>query len=410
MGFARLLVILPTRKRLDTLKKTLDSCLSQNYPNMAIHVLSNASPDTDEYVRGLGDARVTLHVSGSDLPMKDNWERIFNIEIEDDDYVFFLGDDDALLPDALSLANHIIEETGSEILSWKKAEYCWPTMIVGEYQNFGYIPLSTDVYFVRTKDFLNAVHNHGVGYDQGPSIYASFVRMGLLRSLKLEVNGSFFASGSPDVFSSYALATAVEKFLRCGFPLSINGASRHSNGIGSINDFEGVSSKEFSRSFELHPSLVSAPSVYIAEADALLRARDSFSQRFSGYTYSYTSLLSKLVEEARSLSGRPRAYALWAAAVEIARRNNLPEVVVEETVDQQVELPVSIAYGYSPSPASLTLNLSMLGVSDVEQAAKIFGAIDPLANKQWKIVFQPRGGLLWRLRTKIARILATGVG
>jgi glycosyltransferase involved in cell wall biosynthesis len=54
-------VILPTRNRLKLLKKSLDSVLSQSYPNLEVIVIDDASEDgTRKYLRNLNDPRVKL--------------------------------------------------------------------------------------------------------------------------------------------------------------------------------------------------------------------------------------------------------------------------------------------------------------------------------------------------------------
>ncbi|MEY2505359.1 MAG: hypothetical protein QOG27_1639, partial [Verrucomicrobiota bacterium] len=56
--------------------------------------------------------------------MTENWERA--LQAATGEYLFFLGDDDGLLPEACTIARRILEKQPAEILSWRSAQYFWP--------------------------------------------------------------------------------------------------------------------------------------------------------------------------------------------------------------------------------------------------------------------------------------------
>lgn len=337
--------------------------------------------------------------------MKDNWERAFDVGINKEDYVFFLGDDDGLMPSALRVANTILEATGTEILSWRKADYCWPTLIVSEDRNVGYLPLGNTVSILSSNEFLLASHNFDMGYDFGPSVYASFVKMSVLLSLRQVLDGIFFRSGAPDVFSSYALASEVDFFARCDFPLSVNGGSRHSNGISYIHAFGGEINRAYTQSFQIHPKVVAAPSVYITEADALLRVRDALPSRFASFSFSAERLVMRLRQESQTLRASPRSEAIFAAATQIASLNRVSISSVHAS--SSPEAAPTRTFGFSSAPPSLTLNLASFQAYDVSEAARIYGSITPLLEKQWKIkkVKSGKNSLHRRVLRKLGSLL-----
>src|ERR1700675_3619555 len=95
----RFSVALPTLRRVDTLEHTLATVLRQDYDDMEIVVQNNGNDRaTRKLVQSAGDPRVRHFSSKGVLPMTENWE--LAAENSTAAYLPFIGDDDALLPDA----------------------------------------------------------------------------------------------------------------------------------------------------------------------------------------------------------------------------------------------------------------------------------------------------------------------
>src|SRR6266850_3757677 len=121
-------VIVPTRDRCDTLIATLRTCLDQDYQRCEIIVSDNVSQDrTEEHVRSLRDPRIRYVRTERRLGMSQNWE--FALSHARGEYVTYVGDDDALLPGALLQLAEIIQDTGTDAITWKAASYFWPTSV-----------------------------------------------------------------------------------------------------------------------------------------------------------------------------------------------------------------------------------------------------------------------------------------
>lgn len=370
------LVVIPTRRRLSTLRWALKTCLDQDYDNFKVAVLVNACPDTAAWLRDRDDPRLLVMESRADLPMTDNWERIFDMEIDPNTFVFFLGDDDGLLPGALACADRLLRNYRTPILNWEKAEYAWPDIIHSAYCNYASLRLDSNIEIRKSEPFLSAAHRLRASYSDGPSIYSSFVRAELLQKIREEAGNRFFRSCSPDVFSSFVLSSAVDRFVRCRFALSVNGASGKSNGISYIHDFTNCS---FTGT-PIHPAIVHAPSVLIADTDALLNAHEALPRRFARYQFDFEALLTALAQEAQRVGSSQRGMHLATAIEEIARRNGLAaprvrRVLQEDVVAAERSGP---AFGFEAKERRLTIDLSRIGVVNVDDACKVMGMLNPL--------------------------------
>ncbi|MBD1938826.1 hypothetical protein H6F73_16150 [Microcoleus sp. FACHB-68] len=62
------------------------------------------------------------------LSMSDNWE--LGLSYPTGDYIFVLGDDDALMPNGIEIAFNLINDSNLSIISWNRFLYWWPSAIV----------------------------------------------------------------------------------------------------------------------------------------------------------------------------------------------------------------------------------------------------------------------------------------
>src|SRR5689334_12432649 len=126
-------IVMPTRNRAHLLRWALQSALQQDFHDFEVVVVDNDSSDnTEEVVKELGDERVSYVRSHKALSMPDNWE--FAWSHATGEYVLYLCDDDALLPNTLSfLAPHL--QDNPPVISWDGAVYYWPDWLEAERRN-----------------------------------------------------------------------------------------------------------------------------------------------------------------------------------------------------------------------------------------------------------------------------------
>ena len=228
----RICVIVPTRERADTLAYTLQTCIRQEYANLEILVCDNFSQDdTSDVAASFADKRVRYINPGRRLSMADNWE--YALSQVNTDYVTILGDDDALLPNAIHDLALLLEAHDYPIVTWAKVEYCWPNYIDPNLKGFISIPLRNKLVSVKSSLALKHMYEFLLGYRHGPCIYDSLVSMKCVKQL-IDRDGRLFQAVSPDVYSSLALASVTDRYLFSTRPFSINGASAHSGGTSHV--------------------------------------------------------------------------------------------------------------------------------------------------------------------------------
>lgn len=377
------LIIIPTRNRSKTLPFTIESAISQSHSRLSIVILDNASTDGTLEVASayaLKDKRISVSRASHGLSMVDNWERGIGNAINPETFVTFIGDDDSFVPGALSAAEKILKsQPNLKVLSWKKAEYCWPDVALTDMKNYLEFNVSEKAQMVDSRSFLRSLHEFECGYDQGPSIYSSFVRGSLLLNILASDGVRFFRSSSPDVYSAIILAAYSDHYLSCKFPLSINGASKSSNGIAQTNNIKNEESERFANTNDFHPLIRSDKgkeqpiTVGIAEADSLATAHDHHKRVLSEYSINHEKLANRL------------NYDLSLLAVGSSAGRGLMSIILRLT-DQLAEENLGKGYykrnsgfktGIKPSENgfSITADLIALDIENAWQAGKYIATI-----------------------------------
>lgn len=222
-----LTVVVPTADRCSTLESTLRTVVQQDIDNLEIIVSDNASKDnTKEIVRSFTDPRIKYINPGKRIGMASNWE--FALDFVSGDYLFYLGDDDALLPNACKNILELLKYTGSRAIVWEKPNYCWPDSYLTP--NLLDLRLDQKYYWLRGDLVLRALASGLTSYGRLPNVYTSFVSTREINAIRRKA-GAFFKSITPDVFSGIVLAHSIPRYVYSTRPFSINGGSSSSNGL-----------------------------------------------------------------------------------------------------------------------------------------------------------------------------------
>ena len=234
-------IVIPTRERSDTLVHTIASVLAQDYQNFEILISDNASQDnTRTLVAEFNDRRIRYVNTTIRLSMSHNWE--FALNQVDDGWVTFLGDDDALLPGALTTVEKIIEETGTLAIRSNGCGYTWPSLLEGDYGNLS-VRLGKGYRLMNSQRTLLQVMKGELHYNMLPMLYnGGFVDLSLIKRAKA-VTKRFYLSMTPDVYSAMVFALLTDEYIYSNEPLAINGASHHSGGTAAFE------SKKIDRSY-----------------------------------------------------------------------------------------------------------------------------------------------------------------
>ncbi len=224
-------VIIPTRERADTLYHCLRTIIAQDYENLTILVSDNFSQDnTKKVVDSFDDPRIRYINTGKRVSMSHNWE--FALNHVTDGWVTFVGDDDALLPRALARVSEVIQQTNCQAIVSKWCAYDWPNSTVNA--NRLHIPLTSGIEQRNGPEWLSAVMHGHASYLDLPHLYTgAFADISVINQAR-NVNGIFFLSMTPDVYSGIALASILDHYVMLKDPVAIAGISIHSNGASTL--------------------------------------------------------------------------------------------------------------------------------------------------------------------------------
>ena len=267
-------VIIPTRERSDTLQSSLKTCVGQDYDNLEIIVSDNFSTDnTREIVESFDDPRIRYINTGKRLGMAGNWE--FALSHITAGYLTFLGDDDGLLPDSISAANAIIQDTGCVALTSQNAEYHWPSQDESR-QNRLTIPLQDSLERRNSKETLLQVIRNQRSYRELPWLYRGFASHEVVKRA-MHADGTFFHSQNPDIYSAVALSCVTDSYYFLSRPLALNGASRHSIGVAQFTRGGSALPKqqfETENNLTVHNEFSVAPVFVMVVAESVLQAKE----------------------------------------------------------------------------------------------------------------------------------------
>lgn len=273
-------VVIPTRERADTLYYALRSCVTQEYPDAEFIVCNNASTDnTEAVVSSFNDPRIRLINPGKRLSMRENWE--FALNHVSGQYVMFIGDDDAVMPHGLRDLAELLATEKVDAVKWQAPTYFWSR---SGFPQSGRVMLALGnrVASVRSSAALNALRWGYLYYHFLPMIYHGALSLRLINEIKAR-SGQFFCCENPDIYSGIVAALMTKRYLYLQRPLTISGASRHSNGtvaMASATVTPGTPTWTFysENNLGVHRDFLKLEdvpsSIHLFVTDALLRARD----------------------------------------------------------------------------------------------------------------------------------------
>ena len=256
--------------------------MAQQFGDYEVVVANNtgdpATTEVVEYFRAQSQ-KIREVRSEKLLSMSDNWE--FGLNACTGEYVTVLGDDDGLMPEALSYADLIIGLTGTRLLSWPCHEYFWPGAATYKSQNHLKIVLGEEnMVGTNSREKLVSMYAYTAPFHTYPMIYNGFVHRDVMAAVQRRC-GIYFASDNPDVFSAIASLYFTDVYVSSGRPLGVRGTSRHSNGNAMIG--ESNRREEALKQFQeeagkqgrgVHPMVFESPIIDIPIAGTFMTATD----------------------------------------------------------------------------------------------------------------------------------------
>jgi len=228
----KITVAIPTiAGRSNYLRSCLETCVEQDYQDFEILVSDNSPGTAEAIVAAFRDPRIRYIRPDRYLPMSRHWD--FIISHMTGELVTFIGDDDGLMPGALSEVAAIAARHGLQPIQHTIAHYCWPDVAEPGRRNTFWFhqPPSSEEKIVAGEDFLSKLCRCEVRYIDGPMVYHNFVPRQLL--VDLARDGFVFHRASPDVYTAVTVALNTPTFISTGSVLTVAGEGAKSNGAQS---------------------------------------------------------------------------------------------------------------------------------------------------------------------------------
>jgi glycosyltransferase involved in cell wall biosynthesis len=239
----RFSIVIPTRQRADTLRFAVETALAQTHPDFEVVVQNNGNDQaTNEVVAAFASPRIVLSCSPNTLPYSANFEAA--LAASSGEIVAFIGDDDGMMPDACAIADAVMSSRPSlGALHWAPHNYDWPgsLRVVARNRLLVNLPGPVAGTMCSCRDLLRQLYDGTLIWTSTPLIYnAAFLRRSVIDKVKAFCGGQYFAGPVQDVHSGIANLWAMDEFLHIDRPLSICGASGHSNGNALFIGSDGV--------------------------------------------------------------------------------------------------------------------------------------------------------------------------
>jgi hypothetical protein len=379
MSAVRFSVVIPTRERAETLRFALRTCLDQQFKDYEVIVSDNcSSPATKAVVDEAASPKVRYVRTPEPVAMSANWE--FAVSHARGEYVTVLGDDDGLLPHALSQLEGLVQRHSPKAVRWGLVLYTWPTFMLRGHENYIRLPLGNTVVERDGMETIQSVAESLESYEDLPMIYNSAIRRDVLDELRTRT-GRVFPHPVPDLYSGFSVAGIVGRFLSTTLPLAVRGLSGSSNGIAALfapgrtsieREFHALNAKDGLRSDPRVPALPALPAY---TADTLLSAR-----RLLFPDHDIQLDRRKLV---RACLNCVRVIeADWPATLETVRRSLVDDPELLAWFDTELagspHVPVPPTTYFKPERLgfkgmTLHLDATAFGVTDVATAARLCG-------------------------------------
>ena len=383
MGRPRFSIVIPTRQRHQTLPYAIQSVLFQNCDDFELIVQDNCSgPETWDVVKQFRTPKLKYQRAGRLLPMNENWEMA--LDLCEGDYLFYMGDDDALMPDGLRLAADILQRTELEILSWQKYTYWWESSLEPTLHGRLFLHLGCNFQMVDPRAMLESFYDWKIGFGVLPSIYTSLVHRRVVEQVRARTGGTYFTIGAPDVWTGITNSLVAQRVGVFERGLSLSGNSGASTGCAYFFRSKGEARRRDYHAEEggtleqlTHSALIPSVNLEINHADQQIRAKEMLFPNDDRLQVKIPVVLASMAaninrdpdsyDETLSEIGQLAAkYSISLSTLTIPARSHAPKQVMQGPL-----------FGANQKLDALAVNCPEAGVHDVHQAARLAGAILP---------------------------------
>lgn len=299
-------IVVPTRNRSATLSSALLSLQAIQHSSFEIVLFDNASDRPISNVSLPSNVQIRICRSGRPLSMSASWETA--LHLARGEYITIVGDDDALLPWSLRIADQVFGTyPESRVLHYQRAIYQWPSYPERTFANLLTFSLDRLTSLRSSHAVIDDVANLRLSADQLPMLYNSFVHRDVVRSL-LRMQHRVFHNLYPDILSGYLIAGIEMSIASTTIPLGIAGVSGASNGVAFYSpqaaqvrssDFLGLHDAEGIVAHHAVPQMRLEPFHVI---DSFLCARELLFPRLSTISVDAQSIVTSFARHVSTLS------------------------------------------------------------------------------------------------------------
>ena len=431
-------VLIPTKDRPLTLPYAIRSCVSQAHEKLEVIILDNCCDErTREVVESFDDNRIVHARTDQSLSMTANFER--GLHLAKGDYIIYIGDDDALMPNALSQLSELIQgNCYPESFIFPHADYGWPgvsAMIPDKsykensvyYESLEAITPGFVDPSIILSEFLKAKRT----YRKLPAIYHGCASRSALE--RIFTGDAFLHSRIPDVYAAVALAATLRTIYIADFYLCIAGASIASTGLAFVSaEADNKLSAKIRQSFNneeplpLHDAFGAhgfIGSLRLCEHECYLQARDqgllsdsdlicpvsfadaAIAEALSPHQPNAADILNAWEHLTKSLDAKPAEIIM--SMISTAREELLSRVPDQLDVSIGHTALSKAHFALNPIPASL------FGVNDVLGASSLLALLCYM--RKCSAVMERRhleqieaitGSSSWKLTSPLRRFVA----
>jgi glycosyltransferase involved in cell wall biosynthesis len=290
-------VVIPTRNSIDTLKYTLQTCLSQTYENFEILISDNFSDDgTAEYVKNLNDNRIRYIRTERPLSMTQNFE--FALSNAKEGFIMCIGADDGLMPGAINYVDSIVKKYKVTVVACQYAHYFWPNAPVPQHGRLVLNALNfhksnveirqSSEWVKKTLDFQTALYVCDL-----PGLYYGFVHRNVIDMAVKD--GVYFRSITPDAYSAFATSINTEIYAYSFRPFSIAGISGRSNGLSQTIGGDIAKTFVTENAHPIHKNFSFCPAMEVIMGEAFYQFATAFPEKCQAYKIDFPRMLKNAI-------------------------------------------------------------------------------------------------------------------
>lgn len=222
-------IIIPTHNRSRYLLEAVKSVLELSEKIQVVVCDSSPKDEISEYLpECISSARLKMVRSQENINVVDNFN--LGLESADGEYLIFIGDDDFVSSEVVQIAEWALLN-GVESLKFNfSALYYWDDYIHASRGRIysGTLHIASFTGNIEPHDLnksvSTAIENFGGGVFDMPRAYAGMISSKLGRRI-VNKYGSLFGGVSPDIYSSFLIASEANSCVLVDYPIIVPGAS-----------------------------------------------------------------------------------------------------------------------------------------------------------------------------------------